>query len=214
MKIRLGIVGYGNLGRAMEYAVAQNEDIELRYIFTRRKPSDIKPVTGDIKVLDVKDARHHVNEIDLIALCGGSSSDLPKQTPEFARLFNVVDTYDVHAKIPEHYENVDKAAKAGGKTAIISVGWDPGMFSLNKMMSEAFLPHGRSYAFWGEGVSQGHSFAIRRVDGVLDARQYTIPQESALEAVRSGNNPELSTRQKHTRTCFVVAQDGADLSRI
>jgi len=213
MTIRLGIVGHGNLGRGMEYAALQNGDMELRYIFTRRDPSSIKTETG-VKTLALDEAPRLAGEIDVLVLCTGSATDLPAQTPVFAKLFNVVDSFDTHAKIPEHFEKVDAAAKGGGKTAVISVGWDPGLFSLNKLMAEAILPQGSSYAFWGKGVSQGHSDAIRRIEGVLDARQYTIPVESALEAVRSGKNPELSTRQKHTRECFVVAAEGADLARI
>jgi len=212
--IRLGVVGYGNLGRGMEYAARQNEDMELRYIFTRRDPSLIKPETDGVQVLGIDEAKNLTGEIDVMVLCGGSATDLPVQTPEFAKLFNVVDSFDTHAKIPEHFENVDAAAKGGGKTAVISAGWDPGIFSLIKLLSEAMLPCGSSYAFWGEGVSQGHSDAIRRVAGVRDARQYTLPIQSALDAVRSGANPELDTRQKHTRECFVVAEDDADLARI
>ena len=214
MTIKIGIVGYGNLGRGMECAISQNEDMELRCIFTRREISSIKPVTEGVEVLSVNDAPHYVNEIDVTVLCGGSAADLPMQTPEFARYFNVVDSFDIHAKIPEHFSNVDKAARDGGKTAIISVGWDPGLFSLNRMMSEAILTHGSSYTFWGKGVSQGHSVAIRSIDGVLDARQYTIPIEEALISVRSGKNPDLSTRQKHKRECFVVIKEDADHARI
>ena len=230
MKIRLGIVGYGNLGRGMVYAAAQNEDMELRYIFTRRDPIKVKseidgekasfaggsesPGVEDVIVLGMDEAKGLTGEIDVMVLCGGSATDLPEQTPKLAKLFNVVDSYDTHAKIPEHFEKVDQAAKAGGKTAIISAGWDPGLFSLIKLVSEAILPFGGTYAFWGDGVSQGHSDAIRRVDGVLDARQYTLPIQSALDAVRAGGNPELGTRQKHTRDCFVVAEEGADLKRV
>ena len=214
MKTRIGIMGYGNLGRGMEFAVAQNEDMELRCIFTRREPSSIKPVSDSVKVLSADEAKRLGGEIDVMVLCGGSAVDLPEQTPEFAKLFNVVDSFDTHAKIPEHFKNVDASAKAAGKTAIISAGWDPGLFSMNRMLSEAILPRGKSYTFWGKGVSQGHSDAIRRIDGVLDARQYTVPVQSAVEAVRSGTNPELSTRQKHTRECFVVADDKADTEEI
>jgi len=212
--IRLGVVGYGNLGRGMEYAAGQNGDMELRYVFTRRDPSSIKTETDGPIVLGIDEAQNLTDEIDVMVLCGGSATDLPAQTPEFAKLFNVVDSFDTHAKIPEHFQKVDAAAKSGGKTAVISAGWDPGIFSLIKLVSEAILPCGSSYAFWGEGVSQGHSDAIRRVDGVRDARQYTHPVQSALDAVRSGKNPELGTRQKHTRECFVVAEEGADLTRI
>ena len=214
MKIRIGVIGYGNLGRGMEYAVAQNGDMELRYIFTRREPSLIKPVTDGARVLGAGDAPRFTGDIDVMVLCGGSAADLPAQTPKFARIFNVVDSFDTHANIPEHFQNVDAAAKAGGKTAIISAGWDPGLFSVNRLMSEAILPRGNNYTFWGKGVSQGHSDAIRRIDGVRDARQYTVPVESALEAVRSGQNPELDTRQKHIRECFVATQEGADRSAI
>ena len=212
MKIRIGIMGYGNLGRGMEYAVAQNDDMELRYIFTRRAPSSIKPATKGADVFSAGEAGRLTSEIDVMILCGGSAADLPAQTPVFAELFNVVDSFDTHANIPEHFERVDKAAKAGGKTAVISAGWDPGIFSMQRLIAEAILPYGSSYTFWGRGVSQGHSEAIRRLEGVIDARQYTVPNLGALEAVRSGQNPELSTRQKHTRECFVAAEEGADLS--
>ena len=214
MVIRIGIVGYGNLGRGSEFAIAQNPDMELRYILTRRDPSAITPVTEGVKVISVSDAQSVVGEIDVMIMCGGSATDLPEQTPQFARYFNVVDSFDTHANIPEHFNRVNEAANAGGKTAVISAGWDPGLFSMNRMISEAILPNGNSYTFWGIGVSQGHSDAVRRIDGVLDARQYTIPVQSALEAVRAGANPVLSTREKHTRECFVVAQDGADLAEI
>ena len=214
MSIRIGIVGYGNLGRGAEYTIAQNDDMKLRYIFTRRNPESIKPMTTGTEVVDIEDAKDYVNEIDVLLLCGGSATDLPVQTPELAKLFNVVDSYDTHAKIPDHFAKTDEAAKSGGKTAIISVGWDPGVFSINRAMSEAILPYGNTYTFWGKGVSQGHSDALRRLDGVLDARQYTIPIESALDAVRSGVNPQLSTREKHKRVCFVVAEEGADLAVI
>ncbi|MCL2496556.1 MAG: diaminopimelate dehydrogenase [Clostridiales bacterium] len=214
MKIRMGIVGYGNLGRGMEYAIMQNEDMELRYIFTRRAPAAIEPVTGGVKVLGVEAAYALAAEIDVMMLCGGSAYDLPLQTPAFAKYFNVVDSFDTHAKIPEHFHKVDEAAKSGGKTAIISSGWDPGVFSLNRLIAEAMLPQGNSYTFWGNGVSQGHSDAIRRIKGVQDARQYTVPLQSALDAVRSGQNPVLTTRQKHKRVCYVVAQAGADPASI
>ena len=214
MKIRIGIVGYGNLGRGMEYAVAQNKDMELRYIFTRRDPASIKPETTGVKVFAVSDAEKYTSEIDVMVLCGGSAADLPLQTPEFAKSFNVVDSFDTHAKIPEHFKNVNTAAKNGGKTALISAGWDPGVFSLNRLLSETILPNGKTYTFWGKGVSQGHSDAIRRINGVLDARQYTIPVQSALDAVRSGKNPELDTREKHKRECFVVIKDNAVRSEV
>ncbi len=212
--IRIGIYGYGNLGRGVEAAIKQNSDMELVAVFSRRDPSTVKINTPSAKVLKAEDAEKYVNEIDVMILCGGSATDLPVQTPELAKMFNVIDSFDTHAKIPEHFENVDKIAKQTGKTAIISVGWDPGMFSLNRLYGEVILPEGEAYTFWGKGVSQGHSDAIRRIDGVVDAKQYTIPVESALEAVRSGANPALTTREKHTRECFVVAEDGADLVRI
>lgn len=214
MSIRIGILGYGNLGRGVECAVKQNPDMELAGVFTRRAPETVKILTEGVKVYHVDEASKMKDEIDVMILCGGSATDLPAQTPEFARMFNVVDSFDTHAKIPAHFEAVDAAAKESGKTALISVGWDPGLFSLNRLYSTCVLPEGENYTFWGKGVSQGHSDAIRRLDGVKDARQYTIPVESALAKVRSGVNPELTTRQKHTRECFVVAEEGADLARI
>ena len=212
--IRIGIYGYGNLGRGIESAIAQNKDMELVAVFTRREPSSVKintkgaEVIHSSRVLDMKD------KIDVMIICGGSATDLPEQSPYLAEHFNIIDSFDTHAKIPEHFENVDAQAKKGGRVAMISVGWDPGMFSLNRMYAGAILPEGKDYTFWGKGVSQGHSDAIRRIEGVLDAKQYTIPVDEALDAVRSGANPELTTRQKHTRECFVVARDGADLERI
>ena len=214
MSIRIGIYGYGNLGRGVECAVKNNADMTLAAVFTRRNPETVKLLTENVPVYSANDALKHRDEIDVMIMCGGSATDLPVQTPMMAEYFNVVDSFDTHAKVPEHFANVDAAAKKGNKTGIISVGWDPGMFSLNRMYAEAVLPDGSDYTFWGKGVSQGHSDAIRRIDGVLDARQYTIPVESALEAVRSGSNPVLSTREKHTRECFVVAKDGADLEKI
>ncbi len=214
MSIRIGIYGYGNLGRGVEYAVRQNKDMELAAVFTRRNPESLKIDTQGVSVYHVDDAKKMCDKIDVMILCGGSATDLPVQTPELAKLYNVVDSFDTHAKIPEHFENVDKAAVESGKVAMISVGWDPGMFSLNRMYAGAVLPDGKDYTFWGKGVSQGHSDAIRRIEGVLDAKQYTIPVDSALEAVRSGSNPELTTRQKHLRECFVVVDDNADKSRI
>ena len=214
MSIRIGIFGYGNLGRGVECAVRQNSDMELAAVFTRRNPADVSILTEGVPVYHASDATNHTNEIDVMILCGGSATDLPNQTPELVSLYNVVDSFDTHAKIPEHFANVDAAAKKSGKIGIISVGWDPGMFSLNRMYANAILPQGSDYTFWGRGVSQGHSDAIRRIAGVLDAIQYTIPVEAALKAVRAGENPELSTRQKHIRECFVVAEEGADLSRI
>ena len=214
MKIKIGIAGYGNLGRGVECAIRQNPDLELFGIFTRRSPESVKTAFESSKVYCVDDILNFKDDIDVLIICGGSATDLPVQTPEFAKAFNVVDSFDTHARIPEHFANVDASAKASGKVAMISVGWDPGMFSLNRLYAEAILPDGKDYTFWGKGVSQGHSDAIRRIDGVIDARQYTIPVDEALEAVRSGVNPELSTRQKHTRECFVVAQEGADKARI
>lgn len=214
MSIRIGIYGYGNLGRGVECAVKQNPDMELAAVFTRRAPESLKILSDQVPVYRADEAAAHADEIDVLILCGGSATDLPVQTPQLAKFFNVVDSFDTHAKIPEHFANVDAAAKQSGKVALISVGWDPGMFSLNRMYAGAVLPQGSDYTFWGKGVSQGHSDAIRRIEGVLDARQYTIPVDSALEAVRSGANPELTTREKHTRECFVVAEEGADLSRI
>ncbi len=214
MSIRIGIYGYGNLGRGVECAVKNNADMTISAVFTRRNPETVKLLTENVPVYSANDALKHRDEIDVMIMCGGSATDLPVQTPMMAEYFNVVDSFDTHAKVPEHFANVDAAAKKGNKTGIISVGWDPGMFSLNRMYAEAVLPDGSDYTFWGKGVSQGHSDAIRRIDGVLDARQYTIPVESALEAVRSGSNPVLSTREKHTRECFVVAKEGADLEKI
>ena len=214
MSIRIGILGYGNLGRGVECALRQNPDMELAAVFTRRDPQNVKILTPGVSVYPVEKAEQMTGEIDVLILCGGSATDLPVQTPRYARLFNVVDSFDTHARIPEHFSAVDQAAKEGGKVGVISVGWDPGMFSLNRMYANAILPEGADYTFWGKGVSQGHSDAIRRVKGVKDARQYTIPVPSALEAVRRGENPELTTRQKHTRECFVVAEEGADKARI
>lgn len=211
--INIGILGYGNLGRGIECAVKQNPDMELKAVFTRRAPETVKTL-GDTPVYHIDDILKHKDEVDVLILCGGSATDLPVQTPEYAKHFNVVDSFDTHAKIPEHFDNVDKAAKEGGNIAVISCGWDPGMFSLNRLYASCVLPEGKDYTFWGKGVSQGHSDAIRRIEGVLDAKQYTIPIEVALQAVRSGANPELSTREKHLRECFVVAADGADKARI
>lgn len=214
MKIKIAIAGYGNLGKGAECAIKQNEDTELYGVFTRRNPDSVTTVFSDTSVFPIEDIASHKDNIDVLIICGGSATDLPVQTPEFAKYFNVIDSFDTHAKIPEHFENVDKTAKESGKVAIISVGWDPGMFSLNRLYASAVLPDGKDYTFWGKGVSQGHSDAIRRIDGVLDARQYTIPVPEALDAVRAGKNPELTTRQKHTRECFVVAEEGADKARI
>ena len=214
MSIRIGISGYGNLGRGVECAVRQNPDMELVAVFTRRDPKDVKVLTETAQVVRAGEAEQWKDRIDVLILCGGSATDLPKQMPEYAKLFHVVDSFDTHAKIPEHYAAVDAAAKAAGKVALISVGWDPGMFSLNRMYANAILPEGKDYTFWGKGVSQGHSDAIRRIEGVRDGKQYTIPVDSALEAVRNGEDPELTTRQKHTRECFVVLEEGADAAKV
>ena len=211
--MRLAILGYGNLGRGVEYAVKQNPDTELVAIFTRRSPQDLK-VNSDAKVLNISEIENWKDKIDVLILCGGSATDLPVQTPEYAKMFNVVDSFDTHARIPEHFDNVDKSAKENNKTGIISVGWDPGLFSLNRMYANAILPDGKDYTFWGKGVSQGHSDAIRRIEGVLDAKQYTVPVEKALQAVKNCENPDLTTREKHTRECFVVVKEGADKARI
>jgi len=213
MSIRIGIYGYGNLGRGVELAIGQNPDMQAVGVFTRRDPSSVKTQTG-IPVYAANDVEAFLDKIDVMILCGGSSTDLPMQTPALASLFNVVDSFDTHAKISQHLQNVDKAAKSANKTAVISVGWDPGLFSLARCVSGAVLPQSENYTFWGKGVSQGHSDAIRRIDGVLDAKQYTIPVESAMDRVRKGENPELTTREKHKRECFVVAKEGADKARI
>lgn len=214
MSIKIGILGYGNLGRGVECAIKQNKDMELAAVFTRRSPELVNILTDGVKVCSVSDIEQWKDRIDVLIICGGSATDLPKQTPEYAKMFNVVDSFDTHARIPEHFANVDSAAKSAGKTGIISVGWDPGMFSLNRMYANAILPDGKDYTFWGKGVSQGHSDAIRRIPGVKDGKQYTIPVESALEAVRSGSNPELTTREKHIRECFVVLEEGADAAKV
>lgn len=212
--IRIGIYGYGNIARGVECAVRQNPDMTLAAIFTRREPETVKTVFGETPVFRADEVTAHAGDIDVMILCGGSATDLPVQTPQLAKYFNVIDSFDTHARIAEHFANVDAAAKEGGKTAVISVGWDPGLFSLNHLYAAAILPDGRDYTFWGRGVSQGHSDAIRRIDGVADARQYTVPVPEALRAVRAGEDPELTTRQKHTRECFVVAEPGADKARI
>ncbi|MCR4924552.1 MAG: diaminopimelate dehydrogenase [Lachnospiraceae bacterium] len=214
MAIKIGILGYGNLGKGVECAIRQNDDMELFGVFTRREPSELKTLTEGVKVFKAEESVKYKNDIDVMVICGGSATDLPRLTPEYAKDFNVIDSFDTHARIPEHFANVDAAAKAGGKIAMISVGWDPGMFSLNRAYANAILPDGADYTFWGKGVSQGHSDAIRRIEGVCDARQYTIPIDKALEAVRKGENPELSTREKHRRECFVVVKEGADKARI
>ena len=214
MSIRIGILGYGNLGRGVECAVKQNPDMELKAVFTRRDPETVKILTENAKVYRAEEAERLKDEIDVLILCGGSATDLPVQTPAFARWFNVVDSFDTHANIPQHFEAVDQAASESGHVGIISVGWDPGMFSLNRLYANAILPEGSDYTFWGRGVSQGHSDAIRRIKGVKDGKQYTVPVPAALEKVRAGENPELTTREKHTRECYVVAEEGADLARI
>lgn len=212
--IRIGIMGYGNLGRGIECAVKQNADMELKAVFTRRNPETVRILTEGVPVYPAEEAVKRKEEIDVLILCGGSATDLPGQTPEYAKHFTVVDSFDTHARIPEHFANVDKAAVEGGNIAVISAGWDPGMFSLNRLYANAVLPNGNDYTFWGKGVSQGHSDAIRRVAGVADGKQYTIPVEQALAAVRNGENPELSVRDKHIRECFVVPEEGADLAKI
>ncbi|MCI5793928.1 MAG: diaminopimelate dehydrogenase [Ruminococcus sp.] len=212
--MNIGILGYGNLGRGIECAVRQNADMELKAVFTRRDPKTVKILTEGVPVYSTDDVLAHKDEIDVLIICGGSATDLPKQTPEYAKYFNVIDSFDTHANIPTHFANVDKSAKESGHTALISAGWDPGMFSLNRLYANCILPEGNDYTFWGKGVSQGHSDAIRRVKDVKDGKQYTIPVPSALEAVRNGENPELTTRQKHTRECFVVPEEGADLAQI
>ncbi len=214
MSVRIGILGYGNLGRGVEAAIKQNEDLSLVGVFTRRDPASVSIRTEGVKVYSTDDLEHMTGDIDVLVICGGSATDLPEMTPKYAALYNVIDSFDTHAKVPEHFANVDKASKAAGKIGIISCGWDPGMFSLNRLMAKSILPEGSDYTFWGKGVSQGHSDAIRRIEGVLDARQYTVPVPAALDAVRSGSNPTLTTGEKHTRECFVVAKEGADLAKI
>ena len=211
--IKLGILGYGNLGRGVENAMKFNKDMELCAIFTRRNPETVK-VNSNTPVVSVNDIEQWKDKLDVLIICGGSATDLPVQTPKYAEMFNVIDSFDTHARIPEHFANVDKAAKKSGKVAIISLGWDPGMFSLNRLFGNVLLPNGKDYTFWGKGISQGHSDAIRRIKGVKNAKQYTIPVEEALKAVRNGENPELTTRQKHTRECFVVLEEGADPKQV
>ena len=213
MTTNVAILGYGNLGRGVEKAILKNQDMNLVAIFTRRNPQDLK-VNTNAAVVSIDDIEDWKDKVDVLIICGGSATDLPIQTPKYAKLFNVIDSFDTHAKIPQHFDNVDLSAKSSNKTAIISVGWDPGMFSLNRLYANAILPDGKDYTFWGKGVSQGHSDAIRRIDGVVDAKQYTIPVEEALETVRMGKNPELSTREKHKRECYVVVEDGADKEKI
>lgn len=214
MSIRIGIYGYGNLGRGVACAVRQNPDTELVAVFTRRDPASVNTGLAGVPVVSASEVADYADKIDVMILCGGSATDLPTQTPALATQFNVVDSFDNHANIPAHFAKVDAAATQGGKVALISAGWDPGMFSLNRVYAQAILPQGADYTFWGRGVSQGHSDAVRRIDGVLDARQYTNPVESAVEAVRRGEQPTLTTRQKHTRECYVVAAEGADRARI
>lgn len=214
MTIKIGIMGYGNLGRGVECAILHNPDLELKAVFTRRDPQSLSLLTDGVKAYPATAAPSMKDEVDVMILCGGSATDLPQQTPELAQYFNVVDSFDTHANIPQHFDAVDKSARQSRHIGIISVGWDPGMFSLNRLYASAILPYGKDYTFWGKGVSQGHSDAIRRIEGVKDARQYTIPVEHALAAVRSGSNPELTTRQKHTRECFVVTAPGADQQKI
>jgi len=212
--IRIGIYGYGNLGRGIEAAIRQNPDTELVAVFTRRDPASVRIATDGVTVAHADTVKDYIGKIDVMVLCGGSATDLPTQTPTLSEYFKVIDSFDTHAKIPEHFKSVDSVSKKAGTTALISAGWDPGMFSLNRLYASAILPDGKDYTFWGKGVSQGHSDAIRRIEGVLDARQYTIPVEEALATVRSGVSPTLTTREKHTRECFVVAEEGADLERI
>ena len=214
MAIRIGILGYGNLGRGVECAIRQNPDMELVFVMTRRAPEKVEIQTKTAKIYHISELEARKDEVDVLILCGGSATDLPKQTPEAAAYYNVVDSFDTHAKIPEHFAAVDAAAKKSGKVAMISVGWDPGLFSLNRLYAESILPDGKTYTFWGKGVSQGHSDAIRRIEGVKDAKQYTIPIESAINRICAGECPELTTGEKHTRECFVVAEEGADLARI
>lgn len=211
--MKIGIYGYGNLGKGVEVSILQNKDMELFGIFSRRDPESVKTLTG-AKVFPADDILKYKNDIDVLIICGGSATDLPEMTPALAQNFNVVDSFDTHADIPTHFTRVDKEAKKAKKVAVISCGWDPGMFSLNRLYASAILPEGKDYTFWGKGVSQGHSDAIRRIEGVADARQYTCPVDSALKAVRSGENPNLLAREKHTRLCYVVAKTGADLKKI
>lgn len=214
MSIRIGILGYGNLGRGVECAIKHNPDLELVAVFTRRAPETVKILTETATVYSVSDAEKMKDKIDVLIICGGSATDLPKQTPEYAKMFNVIDSFDTHARIPEHFEAVDAAAKESGHIGIISVGWDPGMFSLNRLYANAILTNGKDYTFWGKGVSQGHSDAIRRIPGVKNAIQYTVPVDEAVDQVRSGSEPKLTTRDKHTRECYVVAQEGANKAEI
>jgi len=214
MAIQIGILGYGNVGRGVELSILQNPDMKLSAVFTRREPETVKTVSKNVPVVHIDDIEKYKDSIDVLILCGGSATDLPEQAPKYARLFNCVDSFDTHAKIPEYFAMVDEAARSSGKTAAISIGWDPGLFSINRMLLQAVLPVGKDYTFWGKGVSQGHSDAIRRVKGVKYGIQYTIPMEEAVYRARSGENPELTTREKHLRECFVVAEEGADKAEI
>lgn len=214
MTIRIGILGYGNLGRGVENSITQNPDMELVAVFTRRSPDSLKIASQNVPVISIDNILDWKDKIDVLILCGGSATDLPEQTPEYVKYFNVVDSFDTHAKIPDHFANVDKNAQESGKLGVISIGWDPGLFSINRAYAGAILPVGKDYTFWGKGVSQGHSDAIRRIAGVKNAKQYTIPKDEALTAVRSGTNPDLTTREKHLRECFVVLEDGADATSI
>lgn len=213
-KINIGIVGYGNLGKGVKAGLKQNDDMKLAAIFTRRPVDQLKVDDDNAEVVNVKDVEKYVDKIDVMILCGGSATDLPVQGPKYAGMFNTVDSFDTHAKIPEYYSKIDKEARANGKVSAICIGWDPGLFSMNRMLSEAILPEGKGYTFWGRGVSQGHSDAVRRIDGVKNAVQYTIPVDEAIEKVRSGESPDLTTREKHIRDCYVVAEEGADKEKI
>ena len=212
--IKVGILGYGNLGRGVEAAIKKNSDMELAAVYTRRDPASLTIKTEGVPVKSTADLDTGKEDIDVLVICGGSATDLPEMTPKYAAMYNVIDSFDTHARVPEHFANVDAASKAAGKVGVISCGWDPGMFSLSRVYASAVLPDGQDYTFWGKGVSQGHSDAVRRIEGVLDCRQYTVPVPAALDSVRNGENPKLTTRQKHTRVCFVVAEEGADLARI
>ncbi|MBQ5347369.1 MAG: diaminopimelate dehydrogenase [Ruminococcus sp.] len=214
MSIKIGILGYGNLGRGVEAAIKQNPDLELTGVYTRRNPADLKIKTEGVAVRSTSELEGGRDDIDVLIICGGSATDLPKMTPKYAELYNVIDSFDTHANIPSHFANVNAAAEKGGKIGIISCGWDPGMFSLNRLYASSILPEGKDYTFWGKGVSQGHSDAVRRIEGVIDARQYTIPVEASVNAVREGKNPEFTTREKHLREVFVVVEDNADKARI
>lgn len=213
-KIKVGIVGYGNLGRGAELSLQQQDDMELIAVFSRRDPNSVNTVNSHTKVVHIDDVKKYIDKIDVMILCGGSATDLPEQTPALTKMFNTVDSFDTHAKIPEHFAKVDEVAQQNEKVSIIAVGWDPGLFSLNRVMSEAILPNGQTYTFWGEGLSQGHSDAVRRVEGVKDGVQYTIPSEEAIEKVRNGENPDLTTGERHKRSCYIVAEDGADKEKI